>query len=285
MQRFLILSLFYIIAISPLIGQSDTLPQPEFDTTLTSGNYKIYTGQYTENELNESQLNSPIAIIMSAGFNQIFIKDNLISSHAYGGYGFNTSLFIENTNYERPRMSLGAELIYQQLRNDFTRGGILHGNLPISHLSYLEFNLPFEYNFRLAESPHYLGFRLNYSYMQIGLSYTNSSFSTPISDGYLSAGAAYFYRSKVFGIPIRANIILPIAALGFHSKQYTRFNTLSNYFRPTVQVHLFGKKAEKGHMRVSYQCRYFNTNRGLDTAFRHRHFQNLINVSYAWLEY
>lgn len=287
MQRFLILSLFYIITINPLLGQSDTLFYPKFDTTEVSEDSKIYSGKYTNDNMfhrDRASMDTLMFVRFGLGPSQVFIKDNLISPHSYRGFGYNLSGFFENGKQERWRGSLGVELIYQRLQNDFTKGGVFYDDLlPVKRLEYMEVNIPFEYNFRLAKSPHYLGFQFSYNLVGVDLWLNGINLSPSISDHYISAGAAYFYRDEIFGIPIRAKATLPFVALGFHN-QYNRFTTLSNYFRPEVQIDVFAKKTKKGYLTVSYQAKYFNTNRGVDLAFRQRYFQNLINVSYAWFE-
>lgn len=273
------------------VSQTDTLPRPTSDTTDFSEGYKEYTGEYTNDEEKArkkwTEMDIPIAAEFALGASHMFMKDNLTSSYANSGYGLHFILYGENINNEKYWVNISTGLYAGSLSRNYTTKDILIDDLSDYDIQYFDAHIPFNFGFRLKQSPHYIGFH-------IGAVLASTSFLSPeeyfyvVSDSYFSAGVTYFYKNNLLGVPIRAYATLPIFTLVAHTggfNSFTKFTTAPNHLNPTMNIDLFEKKLKKkSSIKVSYQCKYLNTNRGVDLTFRQRHFQNLINVSYRWVE-
>jgi len=146
------------------ISQTDTLPRPTSDTTDFSEGYKEYKGEYTDDYPKEkkrkSWLYQPSTLEVGLGLSHIFIKDNLVAPYAYSGYGFSFLFSTENTDFDKYRLYFNGTMSGGYLSRSFRGDNIVHDDLSDFRLEYFEADIPIDLVFKIAESPHYLGFHL-----------------------------------------------------------------------------------------------------------------------------
>jgi len=213
------------------------------------------------------------------GVNHIMFKDDLISEIPYAGLGvyFLLPLEIIQPNgiyYQRIYFEGGLSSPIRSYRNspDFSPA---KGYRVFNMGFYIDFN----YLFRLVKSHHYMGvhYDMNIYTHSVDSDLSSSNVST-------SVGLAYIHYNKIFGIPTRLNVTLPILVhqpLIMVAPQVKPFVILNNHFNPSVDIAFFLpiKCGRDNDFILSYTLNYMNINREFST---YHHMKNSINLGFLF---